>query len=275
MIKVSKGLKLLRLEYLFSVIVPCLLAIFLNNYELGNHLFLLAGFGFYAITGNTLNDMIDMKNPEEKETLERTEGYGRKEIGTLALASFFLGTSCFMNEIFEKPILGIYLIIIIILVVVYCLFKKLVILNHILLGVSHIFLPYFMIKINAGDSVLNGILPEMTLLEWLMIACVASVAYTGQMLHEMIDGDSLAKLNPKTAQIVIWISAVLSLIIGIISLLLTQQLWFLPFIIFPLGIIYIFRTPRNDILGWTSLKDIGIMLGNFLLVYFIVIILAS
>ncbi|MBN1800455.1 MAG: hypothetical protein JW891_03060 [Candidatus Lokiarchaeota archaeon] len=271
----SKGLKLLRLEYLFSVIVPCLLAIYLNGYELANHLFLLAGFGFYAITGNTLNDMIDMKDPNEKETLERTEGYGRKEIGTLAIASFFLGTICFMNNIIEKPILGIYLIVIIVLVVIYCFFKKLVIINHILLGISHIFLPYFMIKINAGDSILNGLIPEMNLLEWLMITCITSVAYTGQMLHEMIDGDSLAKLKPKTAQIVIWVSALISLVIGVVSLILTLELWFLPFIIFPFGIMYIFRTPRNDIRGWTSLKDIGIMLGNFLLAYFIVIILAS
>ncbi|MFX1239449.1 MAG: UbiA family prenyltransferase [Promethearchaeota archaeon] len=271
----SKGLKLLRLEYLFSVLVPCLIAIYLNDYDISNNLYLLAGFGFYAITGNTLNDMIDMKDPDEKETLERVKGYGRKEIGTLAIASFFLGTSCFMYEILEKPVLGIYLIIIVVLVIVYCLFKKLVVLNHIILGVSHIFLPYFMIKINAGDAVLNGILPEITVFEWLMLACVASVAYTGQMLHEMIDGDSLARLPPKTAQIVIWISAILSLIIGILSLIITLEMWFISFIIFPIGIMYIFRMPREDIQGWTSLKDIGIMLGNFLFVYILIIILGN
>ncbi|MHA1782038.1 MAG: hypothetical protein ACTSUL_01280, partial [Promethearchaeota archaeon] len=71
----SKGLKLLRIEYIFSVLVPCLLSIYLNNYNLLNHIWILAGFAFYAITGNTLNDFIDMKDPNEKETLERVAGY--------------------------------------------------------------------------------------------------------------------------------------------------------------------------------------------------------
>ncbi|MFX1277123.1 MAG: hypothetical protein ACFFBP_03435 [Promethearchaeota archaeon] len=268
----SKGFGLLRLEYLFSVLIPCLLAIYLNGYEIVDHIFLLAGFGFYAITGNTLNDMIDMKDPNEKETLERVKGYGRKEIGTLAIASLFLGTLCFAYEIKNKPILGIYLAIIVILVVIYCIYKRFVIINHIILGVSHIFLPYFMIKLNASPTVV--IFPILSSFEWLFLACTASVAFTGQMLHEMIDGDSLAKLNPKTAQVVIWCSAIISLVVGIISIILTFDVLFLPFIIFPFGIMYIFRRPREDILGWTSLKDIGIILGNLILVYFIIIIVA-
>jgi len=269
----SKGFGLLRLEYLFSVIIPCLLAIYLNNYEIVNHLFLLAGFGFYAITGNTLNDMFDMKDPNEKETLERVKGYSRKEIGTIAIASFFLGTLCFGFEIRFKPILGIYLVIIVVLVVIYCMYKRFVIINQIILGISHIFLPYLMIKINADPTV--PIFPFLSLFEWLILACTASVAFTGQMLHEMIDGDSLAQLKPETAQKVIWISALISLALGIFSLIFTLELWFLPFIIFPFGILYIFRRPRNDILGWTSLKDIGIILGNLVLVYFIIIIVAN
>ncbi len=269
----SKGFGLLRLEYLFSVLIPCLLAIYLNSFEIIDHIYLLAGFGFYAITGNTLNDMFDMKDSKEKETLERVKGYGRKEIGTLAIASFFLGTLCFLQEIVIRPILGIYLTIIIILVVVYCAYKKAVILNHVVLGVSHIFLPYFMIKLNAAH--IGNIFPTLSLFEWLILACTASVAYTGQMLHEMIDGDSLAQLKPKTAQKVIWGSAIVSLAIGITSLILTLQMWFFPFIIFPFGILYIFRRPREDILGWTSLKDIGILLGNLFLVYFVIIILAK
>ena len=268
----SKGFGLLRLEYLFSVIIPCLLAIYLNDYEILNHIYLLAGFGFYAITGNTLNDMFDMKDPNEKETLERVKGYGRKEIGTLAIASFFIGTLCFGIDIIRKPILGFYLTIIIVLVVFYCKYKRFVIINHIILGVSHIFLPYFMIKLNADP--LTPIFPALSLLEWLILFCTTSVAYTGQMLHEMIDGDSLAQLKPKTAQKVIWIAALISLTIGITSLILTMQMWFLPFIIFPIGILYVFRKPRKDILGWTSLKDIGIILGNIILVYFIIIIIA-
>ncbi|NVM19053.1 MAG: hypothetical protein HWN80_15165 [Candidatus Lokiarchaeota archaeon] len=269
----SKGFKLLRVEYIFSVLIPCLLSIYLNGYDIGSQIWILAGFSFYAITGNTLNDVIDMKDPNEMETLERVKGYGRKEIAVLAIASFMLGTMCFMNDILANPILGIYLAIIVFMVVFYCIFKSLVIINHIILGVSHIILPYFMIKINAGDIFMN-FLPEMTLFESLILAAITAVAFTGQMVHEMIDGDSLAKLKPKTSQIVIWVASIISLVIAIISFIITNYLIFLPIVFFPLGIMYIYRKPRTDLLGRTSLKDTGIILGNLMLAYMIILIIA-
>jgi hypothetical protein len=232
----------------------------------------LAGFSFYAITGNTLNDVIDMKNPNEKETLKRVKGYGRKEIGTLSIASFLLGTMCFLNVILANPLLSIYLIVIVILVIIYCLFKFLVIINHIILGISHIVLPWFMIKINAGD-ISYGFLPNLSLYELLILLSVAIVAYTGQMVHEMIDGDSLAKLSPKMSQLVIWTACLISLSITIVSLIITHYLIFLPIIFFPIGILYIFRIPRINLLGRTSLKDIGIILGNLILIYITILII--
>jgi len=270
----SKGFRLLRLEYIFSVLVPCLLCIYLNNYDPIAHIWILAGFSFYAITGNTLNDAIDMNDPTEKETLERVEGYQKKEILVLSIASFVLGTMCFWNVFVENLLLLVYLIIIVTLVVFYCKFKSLIIINQIILGVSHIFLPWFMIKINAGDIALN-IFPNMSVFEWLILSAIASVAFTGQMLHELIDGDSLSKLTPKKAQIVIWIACLVSLIIGISSIVITQNLLFFPIIIFPIGILYIFRKPRSNLLGRTSLKDIGIMLGNLIFAYVIILIIAS
>jgi hypothetical protein len=269
----SKGFRLLRLEYLFTVLLPCLLAIYLNNYEITSHIWILAGFGFYAITGNTLNDIIDMKNPDEKETIERVKGYTRKEIGTLAIGSFLLGSVCFANVIILNPLLLFYLILIILLVVFYCLFKTLVIINHIILGVSHMLLPWFMIKINAGETQ-YGFLPLINLPELLILLSVASVGYTGQMVHEMIDGDSLAKLSARKSQIVIWISCIISIGISVISIILTQYLIFIPILFFPLGIMYIFRKPRSNLLGRTSLKDIGIILGNLIFFYIIILVLA-
>jgi hypothetical protein len=269
----SKGFKLLRVEYLFSVLIPLLLCIYLNGYELIANIWILAGFGFYAITGNTLNDAIDMKNPNEKETLERVKGYNRKEILVLSLASFLLGSICFMNPILINPILGFYLAIIIFMVIFYCLFKSLVIINHIILGVSHIILPYFMVKINAGDIFMN-FFPEMELYESLILATITAIAFTGQMVHEMIDGDSLAKLSPKKSQLVIWVACIISLTIAIISFIITKYLIFLPILFFPLGIMYVFRTPRTNLLGRTSLKDIGIILGNIMLVYLLILIIA-
>ena len=269
----SKGFKLLRLEYLFSVIVPCLLCIYMNSYNLIDHIWILAGFGFYAITGNTLNDAIDMKYPNEKETLERVEGFHRKEIIIIAIASFLLGTACFLNPILVHPLLAIYLIIIVLSVIFYCFFKSLVILNQIILGVSHIFLPWFMIKINAGDVLLN-FWPALTISEWLILTSVAAVAFSGQMLHEMIDGDSLSQLSPKTSQIVIWISSIFAIIISLISFIISENFIFFPIVLFPLGILYIFRKPRNNLLGTTSLKDTGIILGNLMFIYIILLTIA-
>jgi hypothetical protein len=37
---------------------------------------------------------------------------------------------------------------------------------------------------------------------------------------------------------------------------------------------YIFRKPRRDLLGRTTLKDVGIILGNLILVYIIILIIA-
>ncbi|MFX1378011.1 MAG: DUF4094 domain-containing protein [Promethearchaeota archaeon] len=270
----SKGFKLLRVEYVFSVLIPCLLCIYLNGYDIITNIWILAGFGFYAITGNTLNDAIDMKDPNEKETLERVKGYSRKEILVLAIASFLLGTMCFMNPILISPIVGIYLIIIVFMVIFYCLFKSLVIVNHIILGTSHIILPYFMIKINAGDIFMN-IFPYMNLNESLILTAITAVAFTGQMVHEMIDGDSLAKLKPKTSQLVILIACIISLAITVISFIITKYLIFLPIVFFPLGIIYIYRKPRTNLLGRTSLKDVGIILGNLMLIYLLILIIAQ
>ena len=273
----SKGFKLLRIEYIFSVIIPCLLCIYLNRgrvgYDIISNIWILAGFAFYAITGNTLNDVIDMKDPNEKETLERVKGYSRKEITVLAIASFMLGTMFFMDSILKNPILGVYLAIIVFMVVFYCMFKSLVIINHIILGVSHIILPYFMIKINAEDVFMN-VFPYMELEESLILATIKTVAFLGQMVHEMIDGDSLAKLKPKTSQLVIWIVCIISLGIAVISFIITKELIFLPILFFPLGIMYIFRKPRTDLFGRRQLKDIGIILGNLMFVYMIILVIA-
>jgi 4-hydroxybenzoate polyprenyltransferase len=270
----SSGFRLLRVEYIFSVLIPCLLSIYLNGYDIKSQIWILSGFLFYAITGNTLNDVIDMTDPNEKETLERVKGYTRKEILVISIASFILGTSCFMNEIIDNPLIAIYLILIIFMVIFYCFFKSLVIINQIILGISHIILPWFMIKINAGDVIMN-FFPELKLSESLVLASIICVAFIGQMVHEMIDGDSLSKLKPKTSQLVIWIACLISLFIAIISFFITKYIVFLPIVFFPFGIMYIFRRPRNNLLGRTSLKDTGILLGNLMLVYVIILILAS
>ena len=66
-----KRIELLRLDYLFSVLLPCILAIYINKFEVMNHIDILIGFSFLGITGNTLNDVIDSRNPKEIETIKR------------------------------------------------------------------------------------------------------------------------------------------------------------------------------------------------------------
>ena len=107
----SRRIDLLRLDYLFSVIVPCLMAIFINNLNIMEYLDILAGFSLYAITGNTLNDMIDAKNPDEKETIERIKGFQWKEIAAISIISFLFGTTLFIRTITEKPINALIIVI--------------------------------------------------------------------------------------------------------------------------------------------------------------------
>jgi len=130
-----------------------------------------------------------------------------------------------------------------------------------------------MIKINGGDVFMN-VFPNMELNESLILAAIIAVAFTGQMVHEMIDGDSLAKLKPKTSRLVIWVACIISLSISIISFIITLEIIFLPIVFFPLGIMYIYRKPRTDLMGRTSLKDIGIILGNLMLFYLLILIIA-
>ena len=129
----SRRIDLLRLDYAFSVIVPLLLAIYFNKLNLFDHLDIIVGFTLYAITGNTLNDAIDMRDPNEIDTLERTKGYHWKEIMAVAIIAFMFGTILFFRTIKVHPINGLYLVLTIIMVVVYCLKKAIPIFNQILL----------------------------------------------------------------------------------------------------------------------------------------------
>ncbi|MHA1280979.1 MAG: UbiA family prenyltransferase [Promethearchaeota archaeon] len=264
----SKRIDLLRLDYTFSVLVPMLLAIFLNHLDPFEHFDILLGFFFLAITGNTWNDVIDMKDPNEIETLERVEGYHPREIFTIGLTSFILGMTLLMRTCIEHPVNGILLAAIIIMVLLYCVwYKRVPILNHILLGGSHILLPYFMIKIDAG-------LTGLTEVEWVLMFTFFSFALTGQLVHEVIDGDSLRQhLSLRQCQIVILISSAITLVLACWAFIFypgPYSFYFVPFIFFPLGTMFTFRRPTESTKG---VKDVGILIGNFLLFYFICLII--
>lgn len=265
----SRRIDLLRLDYTFSVIVPILIAIFINNYLIWNHIDIIVGFVMLAITGNTWNDVVDMRDPNEIETLERVEGYHWKEIFTIGLFTFVLGITLLLRTCFEKWINGIVLIVIIILVLLYCIkYKSIPILNHILLGVSHIVLPYFMIKIDHIGLPLTE--PLMSEIEWFLMFAFFTYAITGQFVHEAIDGDSITRFSLKTQRKIIWVTSIITLIVAICTFIVYPVIYFLPFILLPIGIMYTFRRPTKSTKG---VKDVGILMGNFLLVYFITLII--
>lgn len=256
---------LLRLDYTFSVIVPMLIAIYLNDLNIFHHIDILIGFTFLAITGNTWNDVIDMKDPEEVETLKRVEGYHPKEIFTIGFVTFILGIALLLRTCLQNFINSVFLIIIIASVLVYCKWvKPIPFINHILLGTSHMLLPYFMIKVDAG----------LGLLDWQrelpLIAAFIAFALTGQFVHEVIDGDALVKhFSLRKCQILIWIFSIITLILAIWAFVIIPNYYFLPFVFFPIGTMYTFRTPTRSTKG---VKDVGILIGNFVMIYFLCLI---
>jgi len=256
---------LLRLDYTFSVIVPMLIAIYLNNLNLLRHIDILVGFLFLAITGNTWNDVIDMKDPSEIQTLKRVEGFHPKEIFTVGFVSFILGISLLLRTCFMHFLNAVFLIIIIAMVLLYCKWlKPIPFINQILLGSSHMLLPYFMIKIDANLPIISeeG--------ELFLLLAFFTFALTGQFVHEVIDTDALAKhFSLKQCQIVIWIFSLISLAFGLWAFLIIQHYYFFAFVFLPIGTMYTFRRPTKSTQG---VKDIGILMGNFLLFYFLCLI---
>ena len=125
-------------------------------------------------------------------------------------------------------------------------------------------LPYFMIKVDAGLPLI-----DLTFELPLLIAFFA-FALTGQFVHEVIDSDALTRyFSLRQCQIIIWVSSLISLVLGIWAFFILNQYYFFPFVFLPIGTMYTFRRPTKSTQG---VKDIGILIGNFLLIYFICLI---
>jgi 4-hydroxybenzoate polyprenyltransferase len=183
----------------------------------------------------------------------------------MGLIAFLFGTFLFVRTCVDHWENTILLIVIVVMVVGYCLeFKQWVIINQILLAVSHVLLPYFMVKID-GDVTTFG------LLDWVLILTFFAYAYTGQIVHESIDGDAITRFSLRTQQIIVWVSSFITIGMGIVANFVLWSMstpdWyiFMPMIFIPLGTLYIFRRPKQSPKG---VKD----LGNILLLYFLVFI---
>ena len=280
----SKGFNLLRVEYIFTVAVPILFCIYINGYNLIDHIEILVGFSFWAICGNTLNDLFDMDNPNDKETQERTAGFEKKEIGAISITAFFLGSALFLKPVLNRLEIGPYLFLCVVMVVLYCtILKPYIILNWILLGISHIWFPYFIIKINAGDYYTFGPLmawPKMEIYEYFLLACASAIALSGNLIHEIVDGETIAQFSLKRQRKIVWITSIFSLGLVFTTLVLffgdiwNYALYFAPLGLFPLGTMWMARSEESikRKIGRTSLKDTGIIAGNLVFVAILIII---
>ncbi len=258
-------ISLLRLDYLFAVIVPALLALYFNDSNLRESFMIIGALGFFGVGGNILNDIIDRKNENDLEAQHRTEGYHAKELWTLVCISVTLGLTLMIQPILEHPIIIVYTFTAILLVSIYCWKKEIPIINQILLAVSHIVMPYLVIKTNAGKFP-----PLITLGEGFFLIGVTFMAIAAQTVHENIDGDAIAKFSLRTQQLVIVGNAFLSIVFGIIALILLKGLMLLGLILIPVGTIYSFRYPKKS---RKSIKDAGILMGNLVMVFLVILIL--
>ncbi|MHA1314157.1 MAG: hypothetical protein ACTSRB_09650 [Candidatus Helarchaeota archaeon] len=250
-------LKLLRVEYLFSVLLPCFLAIYINRLPLFPfYVPMIFGWAFLGITGNVLNDMVDK---------DRDLGYTDKELGVIAITSFFMGITLLLKYIIFNLINLILVLTAIILVVCYCLWlKHFPIVNKFVLVFSHVIIPYLVIKIpNPFDPIF---IPEISLLIGLFF-----FAISGQVVHELIDKEAISKYSLETIRIVVLACCGISIASFFVATILTMNYFFIPFFLAPIGTIYMFRRknrPRKNI------KNIGILVGNLQMVYTIVLIFA-
>ncbi len=253
-----------------------LFAIYVNKYDLLVNLEILGGFAFWAIAGNTINDLKDMDNPNDKETLERTKGYSKKEIGVLVVISLVLGSSLFIKPIVAHLEILLYLILIATMVILYSVaLKSIPVLNWVLLGVSHIWFPYFIIKINMGDSAWG--FPIIQDFEWFLLICFSFMALSANLIHEIIDEEAITRLSTKYQQVILGSVSIISIILATIALILFINLviYFFPFVLFPIGVLYIARSPKNLPYGRTTVKDVGIVAGNLFLAFILILILTQ
>ncbi|MCF2141650.1 MAG: UbiA family prenyltransferase [Candidatus Lokiarchaeota archaeon] len=262
---ISRRIEILRLDYLFAVIVPTLMAIFLNRLDLKKYWNLIVAFSFFGISGNIINDIFDRKEDTDLEAQDRTKGYKNKELWAIAIVSGTLGLTLLVPIIFVFPIIGLYSGLAFGLVIIYCVKKKIPILNQVLLAMSHIIIPYLIIK-----TIADLIHPLLSLGEFFFLIALLFFAVSGQTVHEIIDGDAISRFSLKTQQKVVIVSALFSIIFGFFAIILLQNYILIGLVLIPVGTIYSFRHPKKS---RKSIKDTGIIMGNLVMVFLIVLIL--
>ena len=247
---------LLRLDYLFSVAIPCLLAIYISDSDIFKYLGVIFGWSFIGITGNLLNDAIDK---------DRQIDYNTKELGTIAIVSFILGIMLLMKSFMNDWRTIVLVLCSIFLVIGYCIkIKQYPIINKFVLVFSHIVFPYLMIRIQEP-------LKPISLGEIMLLLTFLVFSFSGQVIHEAIDEEAIRSFSQRKVQIIVQIASVLTIIFGIYAIILINNYLLLPFIVVPIGPMYMYRKAR---VPGKHVKDVGIIIGNLIMVYILVLIFA-
>ncbi|MBD3187213.1 hypothetical protein GF325_10320 [Candidatus Bathyarchaeota archaeon] len=244
--------KIVRLDYLFSVIIPCLIAIYISGNDLLVHLKTMAGWAFLGIAGNVINDAIDK---------DRDLGWHVKELIAISLGSILLAMLCFVDLFVENPVNIMWICLAIALVLLYCVkFKKHAITSTIVQVTPEIMFPFFTIYM------------PVNFVDWCWLISLLLFGYLSQLTHEAIDGEAITKFSKRQVQAIIILFSILTLASGVILFALTLDWNIVPFALVPLATIYIFRAPRDHTAR--NIKDVGIILGNFFMIYFTILLLA-
>jgi len=248
--------EVLRLDYLFAVLVPCMIALYVNHAGSSGfleNLKLIAGWAFLGIAGNVINDMVDK---------DRNLGWDPKELAAIAIGSLVLSLLCFASAMASNPATIIYVATAIGLVFVYCIgLKKVPLASGFVQVFAEVCMPYFSIHLPTSP------------VEWLWLVSLFFFSMLSQFMHEAIDKEAVAsRFSPNKVRIIVFIFSGLTLGFGAVLFLMTLDFNILPIAFVPFATIYIFRSPRTA--PAPNIKSIGIILGNFFLIYFIVLILA-
>jgi 4-hydroxybenzoate polyprenyltransferase len=195
---------------------------------------------------------------------DRDIDYTTKELGTVAMVSFILGITLMIETFILYPITLLFAISSILLVIAYCVkLKRYAISNKFVLVFSHIVFPYLMIAIQTPALPISWG-------EIFFLLTFLAFSFSGQVIHEAIDQEAIQTFSQRKIQIIVQIASIITIIFGVWAIILLNDYYLLPFIVVPLGPMYIYRKPRPP---GEHVKDVGIIIGNLIMVYLIILIL--
>lgn len=251
---------IVRLDYLFSVVIPCLVAIYVNDLPLLDHVKTIFGWVFLGIAGNVINDMVDK---------DRDHGWHPKEMAAVALGSIVLGVLCFADTFARDPASIAWVGLAVVLILLYSFkLKQVPVASALVQVLAELLLPYLTIHVPAGP------------LEWTWVGALYSFGVLSQLVHESIDNEAITRFSPRTIRRILISLALLTMGLGAV-IFLSGPLWLgaapewniLPFAFVPAAVIYIYRVPRSS--PAPNIKNVGLILGNLFMAYFLLLVVAG